>query len=99
MRFKQYKLDIYIIITNTHNATASSFPSRERIQPFYWYSKYNGYKYATKNLIKKIQILKNMEKYPSPPLLPVMECIASKADLTGKTSIKMLTFPKLWEEL
>lgn len=51
------------------------------------------------NLIKKIQILENIEKYPSPPLLPVMECIASKADLTGKTSIKMLTFPKLWEEL
>lgn len=33
---------------------------------------HNGYKYAAKNLIKKIQILKNMERNFPHPLLPVM---------------------------
>ena len=47
----------------------------------------------------KFRSLENIEKYPSPRLLPVMECIASKVDLPGKSSIKMQTFLKLWEEL
>lgn len=53
LRFKQYKLDIHFFIANTHNAITSSFPSRLRIQPFYWYSKYNGYKYATNKFSKE----------------------------------------------
>ena len=55
LRFKQCKLDIYIIIANTCNAITSSFPSRERIQPFTGILNTMNINMLLINLVKKIQ--------------------------------------------